>query len=379
MKIAQIVCAFPPYAGGIGNSAYQLYELLSDNHEVVNFTPDNTRPLIRRGHGAFIPQLLFKLHRFDIIYLHYPFFGTAEIVWLFKIFFKKPRLIIHYHMDVKNISLATRILSLPSLAIRKSLLKQADVIVTASLDYIKHSQIKDFYFSHPEKFKEIPFGVDTEKFQPKSVNLPSENKMVAKTKTLVKRITELFIKKNKINLIFIGGLDKAHYFKGVSVLLNALPRLELHRLNLKIVGSGDLQSEYENLAARLNLNKHVEFTGKLNDKELTRALQNSDLLILPSINNNEAFGLVLIEALACGVPVIASDLPGVRSVFEDGKEGLLVKPGSIEDLNRKLEYILKHESVRKNMCVSARRLALRKYDKKLMKQKYEDLLSEQSI
>jgi glycosyltransferase involved in cell wall biosynthesis len=379
MKIAQIVCAFPPYAGGIGNSAFQLYELLSEKHEITNFTPDNLKPLLRRGHGAFLPQLLWKLRNFDVIYLHYPFFGTAEVIWFFKLFFKKPKLIIHYHMDVKNLSLTAKILSIPSTIIRNSLLKKAETIVTASLDYIKHSQIKQFYNSHPDKFKEIPFGIDLENFKPKDLNQPSETKIVAKTKSLIRRINELFIKRNCLNLIFVGGLDRAHYFKGISILLNSLPSLESRRWHLTIVGDGDLRQEYENLATKLNLGARVNFTGKLNDSELVRSLQNSDLLILPSINSNEAFGLVLIEALACGVPVIASDLPGVRSVFENRREGLLVEPGSVEDLNRKLEFILKNEGLRLDMAKAARRLAERKYNRNLMKQKYEDLLVEQSL
>jgi glycosyltransferase involved in cell wall biosynthesis len=379
MKIAQIVCAYPPYAGGIGNSAYRFYELLSAKHEITNFTPDNLQPILRRGHGAFLPQLLWKLRKFDYIYLHYPFFGSAEIVWLFKLLFKKPKLIIHYHMDVKNQALAAKILSLPSRLIRNSLLSQAEKIISASLDYIKESQIKKYYEANMEKFQEIPFGVDLNKFQANPINSPSASNIVAKAKNLVKHINDLFIKRDRLDLIFIGGLDKAHYFKGVNILLNSLPSLDQRRWNLKIVGDGDLRPEYETLAARLNLEKRVEFVGKLSDEALIKALQNSDLLILPSINTNEAFGLVLIEALACGVPVVASDLPGVRSVFEDKREGLLVVPGSVEDLNRKLEFIIKNETIRKEMAKAARRLAIRKYDQELMKQKYENLFTEQSL
>jgi len=379
MKIAQIVCAYPPYTGGIGNSAYRFYELLNDKHEITNFTPDNLKPLWRRGHGAILPQLLWKLRKFDYLYLHYPFFGTAEIIWLFKIFFSRPKLIIHYHMDVQNISAANKFLSIPSLLIRKSLFKQAEKIVTASLDYVKNSQIKNFYQSYPEKFQEIPFGIDLNKFEPNPIGQPSPNNLVAKVKNIVRHINDLFIKKDRLDLIFIGGLDKAHYFKGVNILLNSLPSLDQRRWNLKIVGEGNLKVDYQNLSARLNLENRVEFVGKLSDKEMIKALQNSDLLVLPSINNNEAFGLVLIEALACGVPVIASDLPGVRSVFEDKREGLLVVPGSVEDLNRKLEFILKNEPLRRDMAKAARRLALRKYDQALMKQRYENLFIEQSL
>jgi hypothetical protein len=64
-------------------------------------------------------------------------------------------------MDVKGLSLLAKILSLPSRLILRSLLNQAETIVCASLDYIKSSSIKKYYFRHKEKFQEIPFGIDT--------------------------------------------------------------------------------------------------------------------------------------------------------------------------------------------------------------------------
>jgi len=374
MKIAQVVCAFPPYAGGIGNSAYKIETILKAKHEVFTFTPQTTRPLIQKGHGAILAQLLWRLRKFDYIYLHYPFFGTAEIIWLFKNFNKKTKLIVHYHMDVENKSWSNRILSIPGRLVRESLLKKADLIVSASFDYIKHSQIKNFYQSYPEKFKEIPFGVDITKFIPKEINLPSDNSLIAKTKKIIQQVNELFIKRDRLDLIFVGGLDSAHYFKGVDILLKSLAFLKSKRKwHLNIIGEGNLQPEYEALSKRLGLEKKVDFLGKLNETELIKNLQNSDLLILPSINSNEAFGLVLIEALACGVPVIASDLPGVRNVFTNLKEGLLVEPGKMEDLSAKIDFILENENLRKRMSQAARQKAIDKYDQNKIKQMYEDL------
>jgi glycosyltransferase involved in cell wall biosynthesis len=102
-------------------------------------------------------------------------------------------------------------------------------------------------------------------------------------------------------------------------------------------------------------------------------MQNSDLLILPSINSNEAFGLVLVEALACGVPVIASDLAGVRSVFDNYQQGLLVAPGDSEDLKKKLEFIFNNEEMRRVMALAARRLAEERYDRKKMAERLAEL------
>ena len=264
-------------------------------------------------------------------------------------------------MDVKNLSLITKLLSYPSRIIRRSLFKQADIIVSASLDYIQNSQIADIYNRYPEKFIEIPFGVDLKKFQTRLIPLKSDNKVEAYAKKIVNYVKDKFIRKNSLNLIFVGGLDKAHYFKGISILLNSLFLLEPKSWRLQIIGDGDMRAEYETLSKNLNLDNRVKFKGKLTDTELIKAIQDSDLLILPSINNNEAFGIVLIEALACGVPVIASDLPGVRRVFTDKQEGLLFETGNVQDLKNKIEFILKHEDERKKMALAARELAEKKY------------------
>jgi len=374
MKIALVVCAWPPYAGGIANSAYHISQLLGEQHEVVNFTPTTLTPWLKRGHGAFLPQLLWRLKNFDYIYLHYPFFGTAEVIWLFKLLHKKkPKLIIHYHMDVKNNSLIAKILSWPSLYLRNSLLNQADIIVSASLDYIKNSQIKKYYFAHQEKFQEIPFSLDLNKFKPKNLHQRSTSKIVTYAQEIVHYINDKFIKKNKLNLLFVGGLDRAHYFKGIEVLLHSLAKVEQSNWRLNIVGDGDNRSKYEKLSNSLQLGDKIKFSGKLGNENLVRAYQEADLLILPSINNNEAFGIVLIEALACGVPVLASDLPGVRSVFANWQEGLLVAPGSIDDLKNKLEFILTHENLRQKMAYAARELTEKKYDQNKVKKNLEEL------
>jgi len=375
MKIASIVCAFPPYAGGIGNSAYEINKLLEDKHEITTFTPSTLKPWLRLGHGAFLPQLFWRLNKFDYIYLHYPFFGTAEVVWFFKLFFRRPKLIVHYHMDVRGLSPLAQFLSWPSRLVRRFLLNQAETIVTASLDYIKSSQIKSYYETHKDKFQEIPFGIDLEKFQPKLLNRPLDNKIIARAQEIVHYINDKFIKRDRLNLLFVGGLDQAHYFKGIDILLNSLVIVANRNWRLKIVGEGDLRPHYEELSDRLNIKKQVEFTGKLNGAELVRAFQNADLFILPSINSNEAFGLVLIEALACGVPVIASNLPGVRRVFSDHEQGLLIEPNNPTDLKNKLEFIFNNEELRRVMALAARRLAEEKYDKNKMKIRLETLFN----
>jgi glycosyltransferase involved in cell wall biosynthesis len=354
MKIAQIVCVFPPYKGGIGQVAYKFSEELSNlGHKVTVFTPDfnqierkldikfeihRLKPVLKLGNGALLPQLSYILKYYDIIHLHYPFFGGAEPIWIYKLFNSNVKLFIHYHMDVLNISPIFKILSLPSNIIKKNLFNLSSKITCASFDYIQNSTLKNYYFVNKEKFVEIPFGVDLNFFK------SDKNK------------------KNNKNILFVGGLDKAHYFKGVSVLLKSFSLINNQSWKLNIVGDGDLKNFYIDEAKKIGINDKVIFWGKLNDQELLKRYQESDLFVLPSINTHEAFGLVLLEAMACGLPVIASNLPGVRSVFKNGNEGFLVKPGDVNDLQSKINTLISNEKLREMMGIRGRKLVEKKYD-----------------
>jgi glycosyltransferase involved in cell wall biosynthesis len=111
----------------------------------------------------------------------------------------------------------------------------------------------------------------------------------------------------------------------------------------------------------LGLNDRVEFRGRLCREALRDAYRQADVLVLPSTNAAEAFGLVAAEAQACGVPVIASRLPGVRRVVLHEKTGLLVEPGSAVDLAQAIDALLTDRSRRARLGLEARLHALRQY------------------
>ncbi|MBD3247709.1 glycosyltransferase, partial [Candidatus Falkowbacteria bacterium] len=311
MKIANLVCTYPPYKGGIGTAAFNFRELMSDRGlDITTFVPDygldidrsedeknkviRIKPLLRLGNGAFIPALFKKLKDFDIIYIHYPFFGGAEIVWLYKMMHPRKKLIIRYHMDVVGLSWPAKFLSLPSCLIFRSLFAKADKIISASLDYIENGNMKNVYKKYKDKFRQIPYAVDIERFKPKQ-------------------------KDDKIfKMLFVGGLDRAHYFKGVDNLISACALLKdegVDNWELDIVGSGELLDEYKAKSKELKIDDRVNFLGKVSDRDLPKVYAQNHITVLPSVNKGEAFGIVLIESMASGTPVIASDLAGVRSVY----------------------------------------------------------------
>jgi glycosyltransferase involved in cell wall biosynthesis len=390
MKIAQIVCSFPPYPGGIGQSAWRLGEILNQEHQVTTFTLKNSdkrkiteninqkiiflNPWLKLGHGALPFSLLFSLKKFDCLYLHYPFFGGAEIVKLFLLFFPKKKLVIHYHMDTPSLPGIKKVLAWPAKLLEKSLFKKADKILVSSLDYAKNSHLTECLKKYPNKVIEIPFGINTEIFKPR-ISQDHPTPFLRQATDLIKHITRKIIKKNNHTLLFVGGLDQAHYFKGLKNLLQALYLLKKENWQLNIIGDGNLKKYYKQLSKELMIDDKVKFKGRVSEDELIYHYQSSDILILPSINSHEAFGLVLIEALACGLPVIASNLKGVRGVFNNEKEGLLVKPSDINDLSDKIKYLIENENIRQAMSIRSRQLVLEKYDQNKIADKLLDEFS----
>lgn len=359
MKVAHIVCVFPPYKGGMGNSAFNFVKILSEiGYDTTVFTPDyggvsggaeekrfrteRIRPLIKFGNAAFLPQLFWKLKDFNIIHLHYPFYGAEAAILLRKLIYpKKTKLIIHYHMEPTAGGLKGLVFALYRLFITPLLMRTASVITCASIDYIKYSGMVRYYKRNKSKFREVPFGVDINRFR--------------------KQETGNRKQETRKNILFVGGLDKAHYFKGVDILLKALPMLHVTCYMLHIVGDGDLRPRYEKLARELGIGDKVNFIGMAADDDLPKHYQQCEIFVLPSINRGEAFGMVLLEAMACGKPVVASDLPGVRSVFENRKQGLLVEPGNAADLAEKIRIILSDDDLAKKMGEEGKKLVEEKY------------------
>ncbi|MBV9355442.1 MAG: glycosyltransferase family 4 protein, partial [Chloroflexi bacterium] len=148
-------------------------------------------------------------------------------------------------------------------------------------------------------------------------------------------------------VLFVGRLTP---HKGVDRLISALPR----QAHLSIVGSAGHdrlppESEYPSLLQRLAVDRDVSFHHALPDAELPRAYRSAQLLVLPSVEQtcygrrvgiSELLGLVLLEAMASGTPVIASRLGGLPEVVQDGVTGYLVEPGNVRELHDRLAELL---------------------------------------
>jgi len=344
MRIAVVVSTYPPYPGGMGNAAAAHADALkAAGHDVTVFSPGrNLRPLFRIGNSACAPQLWWKLRGFDAVELHYPFFGGAEWVWLWKkTFGRRARLAVMYHMDAVGTGLFGAIFRLYRALFLKPVLSAADVVLASSRDYLAASQAA--FIAEDGRVRETPFGVDVARFHPGAARGRNE-------------------------VLFVGGLDRAHYFKGITVLLDAFARVAQTRpeATLLIVGDGDMRKEYEERAAPLG--DRVRFLGRVQDAALPDLYRSAAVHVLPSIDRSEAFGIVTLEAAASGVPSVVSDLPGVRTVVEHDVTGLRVPPSDPAALSEALLSVLKDPDRAEAMGRAARARAERLYARETTEQ-----------
>ena len=343
MKIAHIVCRFPPYYSGMGTVVFETAaNLVKRGHEVTVFTPEyyedkelkaedapiesehipalekdiefarRLEPSVTYGNAARLSGLLKELDAFDLVHLHYPFFGTAGLVRKWKLRNPTKPLVITYHMDTRAPGWQGLFFKLYARYFMPKILGIADTVIASSFDYVTASDAKFLYAANRAKWVELPFGVDTNRFFP-----------VVRTGEF---IASQGLDPNLPTILFVGGMDQAHFFKGIPILLEALfvAKNNGQRIQAILVGDGEKREEYLLKAKGLGLDSSVVFAGRVSDVDLPIYYQNSDLLVLPSITVGEAFGMVILEAYASGVPVVASDLPGVRTVAT--RAGTIVRP-----------------------------------------------------
>lgn len=330
MRIAHVVSTFSPHVGGMGLVCYNEAKSLAESgHEVTVFTlkyPNTVyddakfpfkvvrlKPWLMFGDAGLVPQILQQLKNFDLIHLHYPFYGGAE--WLS---FSKIPLIITYHMDAQSTGLKGLIAKIYDLFWSKFLFSKAKKIIAVDAEHFKNTKFgKDFF----NKTIEIQNGVDTKIFQPHIVDLENINLANLKSKKII---------------LFVGN---PILLKRLDLLLNAMKLLVDDNLALVVVGGGYKIEKYKQLTKDLKIENNVNFIGQCNDQQKLSDYYNiADCVVVPS--DYESFSLVAVEAMACGIPVVASNVSGVASRIKSGENGFLFEKGSVESLVAEIKKVL---------------------------------------
>lgn len=179
-------------------------------------------------------------------------------------------------------------------------------------------------------------------------------------------------------VLFVGRLVER---KGVDVLLRAAARLrERYRLRVVVVGEGPERNHLEDLARQLGLEQLVEFRGRVTDEELARCYGSASVFVLPAVvdrrGETEGLGVVLLEAMSYGVPVVATRVGGIPDIVEDGANGLLVEAGDAEALAGALAKVAEDRALASRLGEAGRRTGENRFGWERITDRWERLYSE---
>ena len=216
------------------------------------------------------------------------------------------------------------------------LLSYASIIISPSEYYIDGSK---FLRKYRNKIVVIPNGINLHDFE-----IPYSKEECRK---------KLGLPLDKKILLFFGYLSP---YKGPDVLVKAMPKIirDVPDVELVFAGKGVMREELEMLSKVLGIEKNVRFVGFVDDDLKALYYKAADIFCLPSTMSTESFGIVNLEAMACGVPIVASKIGGIPDVVKDGENGLLVQPRDSEVLADAIICLLENEDVRERMGKSGR-------------------------
>ncbi len=338
---------FTPYLSGMTTYLYTILnnESKKNSVTVLTFRFDSSLPprqyinkikvvrmpfLFKVSKGFISPQsLLYFLNQIkeaDILVINVPNFEGLPLVILSKLLRKK--VIIIFHCEVKLGK------SLPSNFV--ALFLNASVFFQLFLS--------DLIIGHPDYMENVSFGRFF-KMKIKTVLPPIEKKEVN-----LKSLTSF--QKLKKNNIWIGYVGRIASEKGIDFLIEAFSNLRTTKRNAVLVFAGPQgknvagEDKYFFYIKKLLASKKIPhiFFGQVAEKDLGALYKSLDLLVLPSLNSTEAFGMVQAEAMLLGTPVVASNLPGVRIPINLTKMGKSVPPKNSKALATEIEEVLTHKN-----------------------------------
>ena len=184
------------------------------------------------------------------------------------------------------------------------------------------------------------------------------------------------IKEDEKAILFLSHITKQ---KGVDVAIRAFAEILRRKSNLRlmIVGDGDYLPEAKNLVQHLRLEPYIIFAGAIDYEKVPDYINAGDILLLPTIRQ-EGLPLVIIDAMACGKPVVASNIGGNSDALEHGKTGLLIQPGSIEEAVKSLERLLDNAEFSRQLAQNALNEVKQRFSEECMIQGIERVLKDVS-
>ncbi|MFZ3201302.1 MAG: glycosyltransferase family 4 protein [Candidatus Acidiferrales bacterium] len=243
--------------------------------------------------------------------------------------------------------------------IRRKAVKSANVLVAVS--QFTGARFSDMQGIAPEAVRLLPLALDP------SLRAAEENDLAS--------LPPAWFRKGPV-LLSVTRLSSSEAYKGVDTMIRTLARIQTDMPDLQylIVGDGDDRPRLEGLAQGLGIAARVHFAGKLDASGLSACYANCDVFVLPS--KGEGFGIVFLEAMAFGKPVIGGNHGGTPDIIEDGVTGYLVEHGNEVRLGQIVEMLVRDESLRKTIGRAAQSRVKSHYQFGDFRQRLETMLEE---
>ena len=277
----------------------------------------------------------------DLAHAHYnmPYADYSALLYKQK---RGVPLVVTYHADAPETGgsfLRNQLQSFYNRHLLLRVLEEADIIITTSKSYIEDSRHLKKY---REKIRVIANGINLEEFQ--------------STLSRGECRDRLGLPHHKVIILFFGNLVP---YKGPEVLLKAFSevRKDHPEVLLFYAGRGSLKDGLQSLARELELEDEVVFAGYVDDQDKAICYRAADIFCLPSVNRAEAFGIVNLEAMASGLPIVASRLGGIPDLVREGENGILFEPGEVDELAQVLGYMIDNPEERWKMGRAGKKMA----------------------
>ena len=364
-KILIILNYYVPYISGVTEYARLAAEMLvKEGHDVTVLTSNhaNLKSYEKiNGEHVYRAKVLFKISKgtvslqyitlarklakqADVVNIHCPMLESG----LISLLIPKSKIVTMYHCDVnlpKSIfnNFIVKVMDM----MHRICLSRSKIITVTSIDYAEHSRVA-------AKFKDKLIGVTAP----------------------VKEYCSVSVEKNS-NKKIIGFCGRIVEEKGIDVLLKAykiikkqLPETELQIAgDYKNIAGGSIYPVLKQYIENNNI-LDVKFLGKIPEEKMPEFFSGLDVFVLPSINSLEAFGMVQVEAMRCGTPVVASDLYGVRTIVQNTGAGLVSKKNDPENLAECIMEVLNNKD---KYSRSLEEIEMH-YSNKIWSQKYINVL-----
>ncbi len=357
MKIAQLSPYFYPHLGGVESHVLELSkQLIKDGHEVFVVTTQlegteaedtvegvpvkRVNPLFILFSTPIVPGVnkLLLNEDFDILHSHTPpplmSFSGARAAQK-----KDVPFVLTYHCDLEIPNIfGPLFVTIYQQTLGAYTVSKADRLITTTSTYGATS--KAVWYKEADI---IPNAVDAQRFHPSN-----EGKEVKE---------ELGIEDQKM-VMYVGRIV---YHKGLEYFVRSAKYLKEEDVQYVLVGTGEFRPELEEIIKEEGLEDEVTFAGRVSNEKLPNYYAATDVFVLPSVSRLEAFGIVALEAMASSVPVVISDIPGVREVIVEGEHGLLAEPMNAEDIAGKIRTLLNNPDMAEKMGKSGRKRVEEKF------------------